>query len=284
MLCTYTGLQTRLVGGGTAELWCLIIRAPSMFVCWLYVILCVSKSQEAASHLSLTISFGLITQHRLDTVPRSSQSSMTGRGDIFCGRFGTSFEAKRWLSLDPCGLFCITCSLSIHVFALAVIALFLIQHSVVSRSIFYAVYCPAAFMALWSLHTAWTTNPGAVPFGARPLTTVKRAGGVQKSRSIRRCAKCNDNYKPPRAHHDSVTGRCIVKMDHYWYVCDWLLMPREVVRTWPGSEYCLTMISVFAINAIYPAHGYATLLVPSTTSSLFFLLATPFWRPCFHWP
>jgi palmitoyltransferase ZDHHC3/7/25 len=145
---------------------------------------------------------------------------MTGRSDICCGRFGTSFEAKRWLSLDPCGLVCITFSFSVHGFALAVIALFLIQHSVVSRSIFYAVYCPAAFMALWSLHTAWTTNPGAVPFGARPLTTVKKAGGGQKQRSIRRCAKCNDNYKPPRAHHDSVTGRCIVKMDHYWYVCD----------------------------------------------------------------
>jgi hypothetical protein len=39
------------------------------------------------------------------------------------------------------------------------------------------------------------------------------------SRSVRRCRKCNDNYKPPRAHHDSVTGRCVVKMDHY---CPWV--------------------------------------------------------------
>lgn len=37
-------------------------------------------------------------------------------------------------------------------------------------------------------------------------------------RSIRRCHKCQDNYKPPRAHHDSVTGRCIVKFDHF---CPW---------------------------------------------------------------
>ena len=152
---------------------------------------------------------------------------MTGRSDLFCSRLGTSFEAKRWLSLDPCGLFCISFSVTVHLFALTVIALFLIQTSIVSQSIFFGIYCPAAFMALWSLFTAWTTNPGAVPFGARPLTTVKMAGSnttssasQKQARAIRRCAKCNDNYKPPRAHHDSVTGRCIVKMDHYWYASD----------------------------------------------------------------
>ena len=114
---------------------------------------------------------------------------------------------------------------------------------------------------------AWTTDPGAVPMGARPLIKVKRAGEnvknddedgsndnketgggngggdddendklaaakqdgsntdkkkkkkkKKKERAIRRCAKCNDNFKPPRAHHDSVTGRCVVKMDHFWCV------------------------------------------------------------------
>ena len=37
--------------------------------------------------------------------------------------------------------------------------------------------------------------------------------------SIRRCEACGDNYKPARAHHDRVTGRCIVKFDHY---CPWI--------------------------------------------------------------
>jgi len=41
----------------------------------------------------------------------------------------------------------------------------------------------------------------------------------KRRRGIRRCRKCQDNYKPPRAHHDSVTGRCIVKMDHF---CPWV--------------------------------------------------------------
>jgi len=38
---------------------------------------------------------------------------------------------------------------------------------------------------------------------------------------IPRCEKCDGNYKPPRAHHDKFTGRCIVKLDHYCpFVCN----------------------------------------------------------------
>jgi hypothetical protein len=79
-----------------------------------------------------------------------------------------------------------------------------------------------------------TSDPGSVPMGARPLVTVRRAstasldgsnsnigGGSSKkrNRALRRCPKCNDNFKPARAHHDSVTGRCIVKFDH---ACPWV--------------------------------------------------------------
>jgi len=31
------------------------------------------------------------------------------------------------------------------------------------------------------------------------------------------CTKCR-HFKPPRAHHDSVSGRCVVKLDHW---CPW---------------------------------------------------------------
>lgn len=112
-------------------------------------------------------------------------------------------------------------------FATTVIALYLISDSSVAQSVFGIIYLPLTILAIWSLVKAWRTNPGAVPMGARPLTTVKRAQGSSTTteeqrelqRSIRRCHKCNDNYKPPRAHHDSVTGRCIVKFDHY---CPWV--------------------------------------------------------------
>lgn len=42
---------------------------------------------------------------------------------------------------------------------------------------------------------------------------------IQRKRGIRRCRKCANNYKPPRSHHDSVTGRCISKFDHF---CPWI--------------------------------------------------------------
>ena len=41
-----------------------------------------------------------------------------GRSDICRGAFGTSFHARRWLSLDICGLICVNLSLGIHIFAL----------------------------------------------------------------------------------------------------------------------------------------------------------------------
>lgn len=33
------------------------------------------------------------------------------------------------------------------------------------------------------------------------------------------CVKCGISFKPPRAHHCRVCGRCIVKMDHH---CPWI--------------------------------------------------------------
>ena len=162
---------------------------------------------------------------------------MGGRKDIF-GAIGTSFQARRWLSLDVCGLFGVSFSWFVHFYALIVIGMLLISNSLVASSIYFVFYLPTSFLAMASLYRAWTTDPGAVPMGARPLTIVRRAstqsltgggdnnasngknGGQQRRRAIRRCHKCDDNYKPPRAHHDSVTGRCIVKFDHFcpWYV------------------------------------------------------------------
>jgi DHHC palmitoyltransferase len=114
----------------------------------------------------------------------------------------------------------------VHAFAAFVAAKHLIEGSFVAQAIFILLYLPLSFLALWSLFMAWTTNPGAVPMGARPLVTLSRAASGEMSpstqarkRGLSRCQKCNENYKPNRAHHDSVTGRCIVKFDHY---CPWV--------------------------------------------------------------
>ncbi len=138
---------------------------------------------------------------------------------------GTSFEATHWRSLDVCGTLGISCSLSVHLFAFGTIACHLIEANMFSTAVFVLIYTPVAILALTSLYMAWATDPGAVPMGARPLVTVKRATSAEnqtanssRQRAIRRCHKCNDNYKPNRAHHDSVTGRCIGERNLFMFL------------------------------------------------------------------
>jgi hypothetical protein len=118
----------------------------------------------------------------------------------------------------------------LHLFALVASGLVLTSHHVVAQCLYGVLYVPLSTLALWSLTMAAATDPGAVPMGARPLpgageeegVVVERddvRGGLRRRRGVRRCRKCNDNYKPARAHHDSVTGRCVVKMDHF---CPWV--------------------------------------------------------------
>jgi len=38
-------------------------------------------------------------------------------------------------------------------------------------------------------------------------------------RAWRTASESLQAWKPPRAHHDSMTGRCVLKMDHY---CVWI--------------------------------------------------------------
>lgn len=110
-------------------------------------------------------------------------------------------------------------------YALAVIATHLLSGSLFLTAVYLLLYLPTSLLAMVSLYKAWTTDPGAVPLGARPLVTVRQStshadsAAVARVRSIRRCQKCNDNFKPARAHHDSVTGRCIIKFDHF---CPWI--------------------------------------------------------------
>ena len=53
-----------------------------------------------------------------------------------------------------------------------------------------------------------TSDPGCVPSDAIPLATAT------EDEKLSMCTKCNW-FKPPRAHHCSECGRCIVKMDHH---------------------------------------------------------------------
>ncbi|XP_073271121.1 probable protein S-acyltransferase 14 [Primulina huaijiensis] len=84
-------------------------------------------------------------------------------------------------------------------------------------------------MLLWSYFSVVFTDPGSVPSSWRPTMDEERGDSDplttsefqsdSKSRGIRYCRKCNQ-LKPPRCHHCSVCGRCVLKMDHH---CVWVV-------------------------------------------------------------
>ncbi|KAL2477950.1 putative protein S-acyltransferase 14 [Forsythia ovata] len=84
-------------------------------------------------------------------------------------------------------------------------------------------------MLLWSYFSVVFTEPGSVPPNWRqkvdeergdtdPLTAAEFPADLD-NRRIRFCRKCNQ-LKPPRCHHCSVCGRCVLKMDHH---CVWVV-------------------------------------------------------------
>ncbi|RZC73268.1 hypothetical protein C5167_048750 [Papaver somniferum] len=93
-------------------------------------------------------------------------------------------------------------------------------------------------MLLWSYFSVVLTDPGGVPSNWRPFIdeeigdTDPLTGGsefgsglpgntsdLNNNSRIRYCRKCNQ-VKPPRCHHCSICGRCVLKMDHH---CVWVV-------------------------------------------------------------
>ncbi|GER57495.1 DHHC-type zinc finger family protein [Striga asiatica] len=84
-------------------------------------------------------------------------------------------------------------------------------------------------MLLWSYFSVVFTDPGSVPPNWRPAVDEERGDSDpltatefpadSENNRIRYCRKCNQ-LKPPRCHHCSVCGRCILKMDHH---CVWVV-------------------------------------------------------------
>ncbi|KAL9256084.1 putative protein S-acyltransferase 14 [Drosera capensis] len=87
-------------------------------------------------------------------------------------------------------------------------------------------------MLLWSYFSVVFTDPGSVPptwrpeideerGEADPLNAPEFSGATAEPLhpKVRFCRKCN-HLKPPRCHHCSVCGRCVLKMDHH---CVWVV-------------------------------------------------------------
>eukprot|EP00887_Chlorella_sp_A99_P001586 scaffold8.g1586.t1 len=80
------------------------------------------------------------------------------------------------------------------------------------------MYTADVGMLLWCYLACFWMQPGHVPPGWHPFIDEEQGSRIYMERS-RFCNKCQA-WKPPRAHHDSMTGRCVLKLDHY---CVWVL-------------------------------------------------------------
>ena len=126
--------------------------------------------------------------------------------------FGTHEGALIWLNITDC-IGIIFASLvwiaTLYAFSCWIVFYMSGQISVVS-------FLPAIlliFMALWSHLATMMGDPGAVPWNAHPIERDRKSGA-----KLHVCGHC-DSYKPPLAHHDRVSGRCISRMDHF---CPWM--------------------------------------------------------------
>uniref|UniRef100_A0A6U3SID7 Palmitoyltransferase n=1 Tax=Ditylum brightwellii TaxID=49249 RepID=A0A6U3SID7_9STRA len=142
--------------------------------------------------------------------------------------YGTSFGAEQWLVLNKVAIVCASLNVSTHILVFLSLAINFISYSPMAIIIFEFIYVPCLGFALVSLFMTSITDPGAVPMGAWPLERympieIENQNENSQTRNTRhtieQCEKCEGNYKPPLARHDKISGRCVVKVDHF---CPWV--------------------------------------------------------------
>ncbi len=119
---------------------------------------------------------------------------------------GTGDSHKYWLNLEPCGLICASLTWCIVLYCETAVAGLTLgtwyADAVWLGRLHFTLFTILATLGLTSHARAMLSNPGACPKNSHPTTSA----GWAKT-----CQKC-ENHKPPRAHHCSICGRCIIKM------------------------------------------------------------------------
>lgn len=157
-------------------------------------------------------------------------------------KYGTGPFDENWLNLDCCGLICAMVTYGLHLYAIYAVCLILlppwmsetdpegVRHLTWMGHLTRLAFSSTAALAIAAHFKAMTTDPGAVPPDALPLEepatpTVAELSPSQQPpqrRGKRLCRRCK-TFKPKRAHHCSVCGRCIIKMDRKFLFTHWVL-------------------------------------------------------------
>lgn len=181
------------------------------------------------------------TQRRKGGAPKSMENFKIAvplddppiKAEVMRRKFGTGPFDQNWLNTDCCGLFCAFFTYCLHIYGVYAVCLILIppwmskldedgvRSLTVIGHLHRLLFTVIAALAVYSHFKAMTTDPGAVPPDAMPLSEDPGKEGQngsevdalnQPKRGKRLCRRCN-SFKPKRAHHCSVCRRCIVKMD-----------------------------------------------------------------------
>ena len=151
--------------------------------------------------------------------------------------YGSDFDTKYWLVKDACGLF--TCSITnFFIFGGAYVTnVYGLKEKSTMNMIHSVIVCTLLFLGAISQWQCMLTDPGAVPLDAVPL---KGAAATSKENNCSRCG----TFKPSRAHHDRVSKRCVVKMDHF---CPWV---NNCVGFYNHKFFILFLVYVF-LGSLY---------------------------------
>ncbi|CAM9139849.1 unnamed protein product [Scytosiphon promiscuus] len=129
---------------------------------------------------------------------------------------GTSEGSRIWCNrTDTMGVVMATMALTALAYGEFVVVwvVFFTGNFVVANAI---IYTFLTVMAVWCHLKTMLSEPGVVPRAALPLRDESEDGAVAANHTL--CGRC-ESYKPTRAHHCRLCGRCVVRMDHH---CPWM--------------------------------------------------------------